>query len=116
MSRASRGALPARGHGGLPPFPAAELTARRAGFCRFDFPTPCRRHSYDVATMTISVNGEPVAIEPGDTVRALLARLELASSPCAVEVNAQVVPRREHADRRLADGDTVEIVTLVGGG
>src|SRR5205085_650257 len=34
----------------------------------------------------------------------------------AVEVNLGVVPRAEHAATVLADGDAVEIVTLVGGG
>jgi thiamine biosynthesis protein ThiS len=33
-----------------------------------------------------------------------------------VEVNRKVVPRRQHAEHTLRDGDTVEIVTLVGGG
>lgn len=66
--------------------------------------------------MEIRVNGEHYAIEPECTVDGLLARLRLEGRPCAVEVNARVVPRREHAGRTLSDGDAVEIVTLVGGG
>jgi thiamine biosynthesis protein ThiS len=31
-------------------------------------------------------------------------------------VNLALVPRSRHAERRLDDGDRVEIVTLVGGG
>jgi thiamine biosynthesis protein ThiS len=34
----------------------------------------------------------------------------------AVEVNRALVRRAERAERRLAEGDAVEIVTLVGGG
>jgi sulfur carrier protein len=34
----------------------------------------------------------------------------------AVEVNLEVVPRAEHRDTILNDGDRVEVVTLVGGG
>jgi thiazole synthase len=34
----------------------------------------------------------------------------------AVEVNREVVPRVRHSERILAEGDSVEIVTLVGGG
>jgi len=34
----------------------------------------------------------------------------------AVEVNRRVVPRRDHAATLLQDGDSIEIVTLVGGG
>lgn len=66
--------------------------------------------------MRITVNGETREMGDDLTVEALLAALDLQGKPCAVEVNRAVVPRREHADRSLADGDTVEIVTLVGGG
>ncbi|MGB2938329.1 MAG: sulfur carrier protein ThiS, partial [Phycisphaerae bacterium] len=34
----------------------------------------------------------------------------------AVEVNRELVPRSRHGARALAEGDAVEIVTLVGGG
>jgi thiamine biosynthesis protein ThiS len=66
--------------------------------------------------MTIRVNGQTMTLETACTVSELLDRLELAGGPCAVEVNTEVVPKRNHDERRLADGDTVEIVTLVGGG
>ncbi len=66
--------------------------------------------------MKIRVNGEQRAYENACTVSWLLDELKLAGQPCAVEVNAAVVPRREHDQRMLADGDAVEIVTLVGGG
>ena len=66
--------------------------------------------------MKIRVNGEQRALENDCTVARLLADLNLAGQPCAVEVNAAVVPRREHGERLLSEGDTVEIVTLVGGG
>lgn len=66
--------------------------------------------------MRITVNGEPREMGDDLTVEALLTALDLQGKPCAVEVNRTVVPRREHASRPLADGDTIEIVTLVGGG
>ena len=45
----------------------------------------------------------------------LVKRYRLAGA-AAVEVNEALVPKREHPEHELADGDTVEIVTLVGGG
>jgi len=63
----------------------------------------------------ITVNGSPLTIEPPCTVADLLDRLG-TEGPCAVEVNRELVPRREHAERPLAAGDVVEVVTLVGGG
>ena len=66
--------------------------------------------------MRVRVNGDEQAVETGWTVAQLLEHLELTDRPCAVEVNAMVVPRRVHAEHRLNEGDAVEIVTLVGGG
>jgi len=66
--------------------------------------------------MRIEVNGNVEEQPDGMTIRELLERHELAGSPCAVEVNKTLVSHREHETHRLADGDAVEIVTLVGGG
>jgi thiamine biosynthesis protein ThiS len=52
----------------------------------------------------------------GSTVAELLRRLSLEGKPVAVEHNRRVVPRAEHASVRLNHGDTLEIVTFVGGG
>jgi len=66
--------------------------------------------------MKIVVNGKQRTCDSTCTVERLLNELNLGGQPCAVEVNTTVVPRREHADRVLSDGDSVEIVTFVGGG
>ena len=66
--------------------------------------------------MEIRVNGEAMTLESPVTVGELLQQLELTGSACAVEVNAEVIPKRDHDTCSLRDGDTVEIVTLVGGG
>jgi sulfur carrier protein len=66
--------------------------------------------------MVIVVNGERRELPDGETVTALLGRLGLDRAPCAVEVNRRVVPKAQQPDRHLADGDAVEVVTLVGGG
>jgi thiazole synthase len=63
-----------------------------------------------------TVNAEPFALPDPATVADLLANLGRDPRTVAVERNREVVPRAEHATARLADGDAVEIVTLVGGG
>ena len=64
----------------------------------------------------VSVNGEDVSVPSGSTLAQLLRQLSLDGRPVAVEHNRRVVPRGEHAAVRLNHGDTVEIVTFVGGG
>lgn len=66
--------------------------------------------------MTLTVNGEPRRVSDGLTLSQLVAELGLHKNPIAVELNRAVVPRDRHADTRLAEGDRLEIVTLVGGG
>ncbi|MDY6913848.1 MAG: sulfur carrier protein ThiS [Planctomycetota bacterium] len=65
--------------------------------------------------MRITVNGEQQDRSEA-TVAALVAALGLDPLLCAVERNKQLVPRARHAETALADGDELEIVTLVGGG
>jgi len=66
--------------------------------------------------MLIRLNGQPHEAPDGATLADLLRRLDLADKPAAAEVNRTLVPKADHASRRLAEGDEVEIVTLVGGG
>lgn len=66
--------------------------------------------------MQITVNGESREVSEGITLAQLLDELKLPTKYFAVEVNLAVIPRREHPQHRLSEGDRLEIVTLVGGG
>jgi len=65
--------------------------------------------------MDVKVNGEEREVPEGETVRALIARYQLAPEKVAVELNRRLL-RGEKYDTALKDGDEVEIVTFVGGG
>ncbi|TNJ33745.1 sulfur carrier protein ThiS [Arenimonas terrae] len=66
--------------------------------------------------MQITLNGESRDIAPGTTVSALLALAGYGGRKVAVEVNLAVVPRSQHDQHALADGDRVEIIHAIGGG
>lgn len=66
--------------------------------------------------ITVVVNGESRAVPAGSTAGDLVTALGFAGRPLAVEINEEVVPRARLADCRLAAGDRLELVTLVGGG
>jgi len=66
--------------------------------------------------MQIVVNGQPITLPDGATVAELIQARDLTRQACAVEVNTRLVPKKKHPEHHLAEGDTVEIVTLVGGG
>lgn len=66
--------------------------------------------------MQLEVNGERRDVPNGTTVGELLIHLGVTTRHVAVEVNRELLPRAEHDARALAEGDALEIVTLVGGG
>lgn len=67
--------------------------------------------------MIAIVNGEARPIDDGKTIADLLAEIGIARGRrVAVEVNRDVVPGAQYAERRIRDGDQIEIVQFVGGG
>lgn len=66
--------------------------------------------------MRLTVNGRPEEVAEGLTIAQLLARDKLEHIRVAVEVNGQVVPRQNYDKVRLHENDSLEVVTLVGGG
>jgi thiazole synthase len=66
--------------------------------------------------MQLTINGEIRTLPAALSIAELLDQLGYDRRRIAVEVNHVLVPRLEQEARRLAKGDEVEIVTLVGGG
>ena len=67
-------------------------------------------------TMDIMVNGAPMPLPAGASVRILVAQCGLRARRIAVERNGAIVPRSLWASTVLAAGDVLEIVHFVGGG
>ncbi len=66
----------------------------------------------------ITLNGRECDVAPGDTVVAVLARLQLAPDArgVAVAVDGEVVPRANWGSFALADDARVEVLTAMQGG
>ena len=64
----------------------------------------------------VILNGQPESLQPELSVLALLEARGLAGKRLAVERNGEIVPKARHAEVKLADGDKLEIVVVVGGG
>lgn len=69
-----------------------------------------------MSTLTVRVNGEAMELSTGMSLSQLLNQLEITTRHVAVELNLEIVPFERHAECILADGDKLEVVTLVGGG
>ncbi len=66
--------------------------------------------------MRLTINGKTEQISDTNTVDDLLKHYDLPAIRVAVEVNQELVPRGEYEQTALKEGDTIEIVTFVGGG
>ncbi len=66
--------------------------------------------------MEIHINGVKRQWDSPVTVVALLETLGIDSRAVAVEKNMRVVPRDEMASEMVVDGDSIEIVRMMGGG
>lgn len=66
--------------------------------------------------MHITLNGDARQLPTSTTVIGLLETLGYAGKRVAVERNGEIVPKSQHAQTALADGDQIEIVVAVGGG
>ncbi len=64
----------------------------------------------------LTVNGESRTVNDGTSIIKLLETLDIEQRRVAVAINGEVVPRTEHEQTSLKDGDQVEIVRMVGGG
>ncbi len=69
-----------------------------------------------IMSIQIRLNGEPHTLSTGLTAADLVEQLGLSGRRIAVEINEEIVPRSQHADTHLADGDHVEVVHAIGGG
>lgn len=66
--------------------------------------------------MRATVNGNPQEITADMSITDLIRTLGLEGRRLAVEINGDIVPRSQHAERRIEDGDVIEIVHAIGGG
>jgi sulfur carrier protein len=67
-------------------------------------------------SVSVTVNGETMEVSDQLTIADLLRQAGVPANYLAVEVNDEVVPRALHSSQRIAAGDRIEVVTLVGGG
>jgi thiamine biosynthesis protein ThiS len=66
--------------------------------------------------MTLTLNGLPRECANGSTMADLLAALDMSVDSVVVEHNNVILNRALFAGTLLAEGDSIELVHMVGGG
>jgi thiamine biosynthesis protein ThiS len=66
--------------------------------------------------MNITLNGEKKNVPDDVTVTGLLEFLKIQHQRVAVELNMEIVKKDRYTSTALKEGDSVEIVSFMGGG
>lgn len=66
--------------------------------------------------MTLVLNGERKEFKDGISVAGLLRNLDIEPARVAVEVNLNIIKKADYGTCILNEGDSIEIVSFVGGG
>ena len=66
--------------------------------------------------MRITLNGAERDVQQGTTIAQLIETITKDHSRVAVERNRSIAPRATWDESLVAEGDEIEVVTLVGGG
>jgi thiamine biosynthesis protein ThiS len=66
--------------------------------------------------ITLTVNGEKRHLPAETDLVSFLKELDVDVRLVAVAHNGDVIPRKDYASVQLREGDTLEIVRMVGGG
>jgi thiamine biosynthesis protein ThiS len=70
----------------------------------------------ETKTIHIVVNGQPKQVSRGLDVAGLLRELEIDPQKVAVELNREIVRKKDWAATPVREGAAVEVVWFVGGG
>ena len=66
--------------------------------------------------LKIQVNGQQRDCRSGSTVGDLLRELDIKTERVAVELNLEILDRKDFELRSLQQGDRLEILSFIGGG
>ncbi|HBA85153.1 MAG TPA: thiamine biosynthesis protein ThiS [Verrucomicrobia bacterium] len=66
--------------------------------------------------MKVILNGEPLDLALNVTVNDVLEKIGAANKTVATVVNEELVRSNDRANRRLQEGDRIEILNFAGGG
>jgi thiamine biosynthesis protein ThiS len=66
--------------------------------------------------MRVEINGETKELPRELNLNELLEHLSMPSRLLAIELNKQVVRRKDWGDIKIKDSDVIEVIHFVGGG
>jgi thiamine biosynthesis protein ThiS len=74
------------------------------------------RRRRDREKMQVTINGQTEEISDELNLSALLKHFSLPQERIAIELNKEVVRKKDWENIKIADGDKLEVIHFVGGG
>ncbi len=65
--------------------------------------------------MKVLLNGSSHSVKDNCSVDTLIENLDL-NGKYAIEINQNIIPRSEYGNKKINNGDKIEIVQAIGGG
>ena len=66
--------------------------------------------------MQIQVNGHLHDIASPISIAQLLVNLDMAGKRVAIELNHSIIPKSQHSETVLKEGDVIEVIQAIAGG
>lgn len=66
--------------------------------------------------VTIQINGEKKEVAANTNLTEMLRKFSMPAERVAVELNNEVVRRKDWETKEISDGDIIEVIHFVGGG
>ncbi len=66
--------------------------------------------------MTLTLNGESLEVVDDSNAHDLIVQLGYENQRIALEINEAIIPKSQHTEFALNEGDICEIIKAVGGG
>lgn len=66
--------------------------------------------------MKIKFNGKEIELNNVKTVEDLIKEMDVKEKLFAIEKNMEIVARQDYSNTLLKEGDSIEVVTFLGGG
>ncbi len=69
-----------------------------------------------MSEIQLKINGKNEAVSDGATIKKYLEKKEINPNMVACELNLKIIRRAELNNVTLKEGDTLEIIRMIGGG
>ena len=66
--------------------------------------------------ISIYINGQKKLVNVNNSLLDILETLNIQSNFIAIELNKEIIPKSVYSSKKILEGDSIEILEMIGGG